>query len=340
MIKSVKTKFILFTLGLIIFSLIIPIYFLIAQFRANFNQRSMIMLETTLDLLNYTLENTMIQGDQKYLQEVIDSLANRKGIDHIRIIDPKGIVKYTSVKKELGSETKIINRDLNPDSLSSHKISLLKEKMYSDFSPILNKPACMNCHKGKVIAYLDVGTNLTSAETKFYTGTRHMIFLGIAILLIITAGFYFIFQSFINKPLRRLINAMQDVKKGNLSAHLTSERDDEFGIVNKNFNLMVERLQDSQEEINRLHFEQLLHADRLITLGELTSETAHEINNHSAIIMSRADYLSFEAGQIPGISKYSDDIDVILNQIEKVSEITKNVLKHSKKIEKNLKQLI
>jgi len=197
----------------------------------------------------------------------------------------------------------------------------------------------MNCHSGNTIAYLDVGARLTPAETKFYTGTRHMIFLGIAILLIIAAGFYFIFQSFINKPLRKLINAMQDVKKGNLSVHLTVERDDEFGTVNKNFNMMVDRLHSSQEEINNLHFEQLQHVDRLITLGELTAETAHEINNHSAIIMSRADYLSFEAKQSPEFSKYSDDIDVILDQIDKVSGITRNVLKHSKRFEKNFEKI-
>jgi signal transduction histidine kinase len=132
---------------------------------------------------------------------------------------------------------------------------------------------------------------------------------------------------------------MQEVKNGNLLSNLKVERNDEFGIVNKNFNLMVDRLRDSQEEINKLHFEQLQHVDRLITLGELTSETAHEINNHSAIIMSRADYLSFEAQHTSGISKYSDDINVILNQIMKVSEITRNVLKHSKKVEKNFERI-
>ncbi len=337
--KTIKTKFIFFTLVLIILSLVIPIYFLITQFRANFNQRSVIMLETTLDLLNYTLENTMIQGNQKSLQEVVDSLTNRKGIDYIRIINPKGIVKYASAKNEIGSRIENFSNSVSSDSFLTAKISLLRNNIYRDFSPILNKPACMNCHAGKVIAYLDVGANLTPAETKFYTGTRHMIFLGIAILIIISTGFYFIFQSFINKPLKKLIDAMRDIKKGKLSTHLAIERDDEFGIVNKNFNLMVDRLRESQEEISKLHFEQLQHADRLITLGELTSETAHEINNHSAIIMSRADYLSFEALQTPEISKYSDDFNVILNQIDKVSEITKNVLRHSKKVEKNFERI-
>ena len=50
---SIKTKFIFFALVLIILSIVVPVYFLITQFRENFNQRSVIMLEAALDLLNY-----------------------------------------------------------------------------------------------------------------------------------------------------------------------------------------------------------------------------------------------------------------------------------------------
>ena len=333
--KSIKTKFIFFALVLIILSLVIPGYFLISQFRENFNQRSVMMLEATLDLMNYTLDNAMLQGNQKNIQSMVDDLGRRKGIDHIRIISTDGKIDFASSRNDIGKGLRFIHPDLNPDSLSSGRISLINNNEYHTFSPILNKSECRGCHTTDIIAYLDVGADLTPAETKFYTGTRHMIFLGIAVLLIITAGFYFIFQSFINKPLQKLINAMREVKGGDLSAHLAVERDDEFGTVNRNFNLMVNRLHDSQEEISKLHFEQLQHADRLITLGELTSETAHEINNHTAIIMSRADYLSFEAEQNNNISGYTGDIRVILSQTEKISEITRNVLKHSKKTEKN-----
>ncbi len=333
--KSIKTKFIFFALVLIILSLVIPLYFLITQFRENFDQRSVMMLEETLDLLNYALDNAMMQGEQKNVQELIENLSRRKGIDHIRIISPDGIIKFASAPNEVGEGLQNIHKNLNPGSPSSRRISLINDNEYHAFTPILNEQRCQSCHSQKrVIAYLDVGANLTPAETRFYTGTRHMIFLGIAVLLIITAGFYFIFQSFINKPLQKLIAAMRDVKNGIVSTHLAVEREDEFGTVNRNFNMMVDRLHDSQEEITKLHFEQLQHADRLITLGELTSETAHEINNHTAIIMSRADYLSLEANQSRSISPYSEDIDVILSQTEKISEITRNVLKHSKKTEK------
>ena len=294
------------------------------------------MLDVTVDLLDYALVNAMMQGEQKKVEDVVYNLAQRKGIDHIRIIDTKGIVRFASDKNEMGNNISKIHANLFPDSLSSGKINLINNNEYHVFSPIYSEPRCQGCHTEKgVIAYLDVDANLTPAETNFYTGSRHMLFLGAAILIILVLGFYFIFQSFINKPLQKLIEAMREVKNGNLSKHLQMERNDEFGTVNRNFNMMVDRLSESQEEINKLHFEQLQHADRLITLGELTSETAHEINNHTAIIMARADYLSLESQQTPAISDFADDIDVILSQTEKISEITRNVLRHSKKVEKN-----
>ncbi len=338
--KSIKTKFIFFALVLIVLSLVVPVYFLITQFRENFHQRSVIMLDATLDLLNYTIDNAMMQGEQKNIQDLVENLGRRKGIDYVRIITSDSVVKYASSRKDIGTVFRGIYKKLNRDSLSRGRIRLISDNEYNAFSPIMNGERCQRCHtQNGVIAYLDVGADLTPAESKFYTGTRHMIFLGIVILLVISTGFYFIFQSFINKPLQRLINAMKGVKNGNLITHLAVEREDEFGTVNQNFNMMVDRLYDSQEEINKLHFEQLQHADRLITLGELTSETAHEINNHTAIIMSRADYLSLEANQNSDISPYADDINVILSQTEKISEITRNVLKHSKKTEKNFEDV-
>src|SRR5512146_1848582 len=116
--KSIKTKFISFVLVLIILSIVVPIYFLITQFRANFNQRSVIMLEATLDLLNYTIDNAMMRGDQKNIQALVEELGNRKGIDHIRILSPDGKVKYSSLHSNDREDLVTVHDNLHPDSSS------------------------------------------------------------------------------------------------------------------------------------------------------------------------------------------------------------------------------
>jgi signal transduction histidine kinase len=94
---------------------------------------------------------------------------------------------------------------------------------------------------------------------------------------------------------------------------------------------MVRKLKSSKEKIEELHTEQLQRTDRLVTLGELTAEMAHEINNHSAIIMARADYLQLESNRNKDLVKYEEDLSAILHQTDVVSKITGNILKHSKK---------
>ena len=98
---------------------------------------------------------------------------------------------------------------------------------------------------------------------------------------------------------------------------------------------MVNELKYSREKIDEMHFDQLQRADKMVTLGELTASMAHDINNHSAIIMSRADYLLFESENNGDLQKYKEDLEVVNNQIEKISKITVNILKHSKKLAKN-----
>ena len=53
MFKTVKSKFIFFSIFLILITTVIPVYFLIAQLHANFEARSIVMLDTTLDIVRY-----------------------------------------------------------------------------------------------------------------------------------------------------------------------------------------------------------------------------------------------------------------------------------------------
>ena len=226
-------------------------------------------------------------------------------------------------------------------SIKKREISLIdKADVYSALEPITNNLSCQKCHgQNKVVAFLDVDTKLTQAEINFYTGSLHFIFLGIVIIIILFIGFYYLFNHFINNPLKKLISGLELVGHGNFTTRLPVEREDEFGILNKNFNVMASELESSRTKIEELHLDQLQRADRLITVGELTAQIAHEINNHTAVIMARADYLQLKSADSAGNQSLNEDLNVIIGQTEKISDITNNILRHSKKLSKEFEKL-
>jgi signal transduction histidine kinase len=337
MFKSIRSKFIFLTITIIVVGVLIGNYLIIGQLKGNFQKQTSLMLATTLDVFKDGLTNEMMLNKNKNIQHILDRLSKNDHIDKVRIINPDGIIDFSSNSYE--KDKNIF--DVSPDHLKLNEIKGKKiipssnNYIYYATLPILNSEQCMGCHGDEnVIAYLDVQTNLRDTQNKFYEGTLNIIVISTAIIALIILAFYGLFNQLINKPLSKFINALNRVKEGNLSINLQQKGRDEFALLNSHFNSMVSKLNESKTQIEELHAEQLQRADRLVTLGELTAEMAHDINNHTAIIMSRADYLNLETASDKRIKEYSDDINAILHQSTQVSKITRNILRHSKKYPK------
>jgi two-component system, NtrC family, sensor kinase len=342
MFKTVKSKFIGITLILIIISVGIPFLFLIDQFKQNFDQRSEIMIKSSLDVVIRGIYDKMMTDDHEDVQLILSELSKNESIDHIRIINKDGSILFSSDIEEKNKQLEIVREHHTLESLKDtvHFTILKDEGIYSVIQPIGNTPNCQRCHEddGK-LGYIDIDTKLTQAETYFQTGSLHIIFLAILIIIVLFFIFYFVFTKLINQPLHNFINAMDKIKNGDLTASLPGDKKDEIGVLEKNFNGMVKKLSESQNKIEEMHFDQLRHADKLVTLGELAAEMAHEINNPAAIIMARADYLQMESDSNFQLVNYKEDFEVIVNQTQRVSKITQNILRYGKKLPKNFEQI-
>jgi len=278
MFTTIKNKFILFAILLIGITITIPQFLLISQFEKNFYQRSELLLTTTMRTLKYGLTSAMMRGEQKNIQSIIDTLSTYANINRIRIYNPSGKIDYSTVPSDVNKNIAEVAPHHMDDLLPDNKITRFDDenKLYSLAEPLLNEELCRTCHKEKdVIAYLDIDSDLTEAENLFQAGVDKMLYTTIIVLIVLILGFYLIFNIFINNPLQKIVSGLNEIQAGNLDIKLKESRKDEMGAVNRHFNDMVSKLKSSKVQIEELHFEQLQRADRLKTLGELTSQMAH-----------------------------------------------------------------
>ncbi len=99
----------------------------------------------------------------------------------------------------------------------------------------------------------------------------------------------------VEQPLRELMDTISRVRSGDLSARVGfAKREDDIGALGRQFNEMVQTLQQNRFEIEELHRREMLRAEHLATLGELAAGLAHEIRNPLAGIAGVVDVMGKE----------------------------------------------
>jgi len=97
---------------------------------------------------------------------------------------------------------------------------------------------------------------------------------------VIFAAIVVVLSVSVRRPMLELQEKIARVRLGDLDVRVNfAERNDEIGDLGRDFNEMVQQLQSSREEIQRLHLSQMSRAEHFATLGELAAGLAHEIRN-------------------------------------------------------------
>jgi len=128
----------------------------------------------------------------------------------------------------------------------------------------------------------------------------------------------------IQRPMVELQEQMERVGEGDLTASVSfAKRNDEVGDLGRNFNLMVEQLRESREEIERLHRTQMSRAEHFATLGELATGLAHEIRNPLAGI---AGVIEIVGRDLPNSSPAKAVVKDVRQEIAQIDRILTDLL--------------
>ena len=135
----------------------------------------------------------------------------------------------------------------------------------------------------------------------------------VALLLFISIFIAITFANSLTKPIINLIRASENISKGNLETKVSEiKTDQEFTLLNKNFNNMIETLKKQQDK--------LLVTERQSAWEEVARKLAHEIKNPLTPIQLSIDRLREKYNK-----KITDGKDEFNNYLETINRQIKDI---------------
>jgi two-component system, NtrC family, sensor kinase len=227
-------------------------------------------------------------------------------------------------------------------------------------SPILNEKSCYTsaCHfhqeSDEVLGSLIIKMPLADLDNAVQKSSAKFYLLALATTLLLIAALILFTSKNIKNPLNDLIKASIAVANGNKNTRLVIRPNqlDDMRMVSEAFNDMLDNLQAATEELQnwsqQLEYKvqkkseelgaaqnELIHIERIASLGKLSSSVAHEINNPLSGILVYTKLIHKQLSN-PDLDQARKDtmlkhLKLIENETKRCGEIVKGLLEFSKK---------
>jgi len=134
---------------------------------------------------------------------------------------------------------------------------------------------------------LTIAKNVESLDAEFRSLMTAYALTGGVVSVVLAIVLYFILKK-LSEPLEMLRRTTERIKAGDFSAKATEQGNDEFTLLAKSFNLMLEKINDQMAALEREAEERMIEADRK---QMLVDNMAHELRTPLTSIRGYAEYL-------------------------------------------------
>ena len=174
-----------------------------------------------------------------------------------------------------------------------HRVVLSAGKDYGGRAYVVNewfitRYAPLRDSRGTVVGSLYVGARESAFLHLVHNFNKRVVVIALVCLLL--AGVIALpIARFIFRPIDELVQANRRLAEGDMGVRVHAPGNGELAVLGRSFNHLAETLHRTQEE--------LLHKEKLASMGQLAAGVAHEINNPLGSILLFADTLYQEAGE-------------------------------------------
>ena len=354
-LHSLTGKLILTIGSLMIVGSTIFWFFLFKHQERELMQNSVKYGHSFVDYVRKSTRYGMLTFQDLLIQQTIEAIGSAEGVLRVRIFDNKGKIAYSSNKKDIGT---IVDKN-SPICTSCHAAnshakdtpswSIGKEddlRVLNIVQPIHNEIACYTstCHvhtkEQKVLGLVEANLSLAILDKSIKQQGIAITVYVLAFLFVISVVLCTILWNLVSTPVSMLTKGMERVAGGDLDYTISLNRKDEIGELADAFNSMTsdlkkaktelmdwgntleKKVQEKTEAIHRAQA-QLIHSEKLASLGRMAAGVAHEINSPLTGIVTFGHLL---LKKFPPGTQEREDIEVIIDQANRCSTIIKGLL--------------
>ena len=305
-------------------------------------------------LVNMMVTNERI--DDKYLQKVsssgdirdisilfrLDSLhfdEERLEDDEVRTRLIRREVEVWDKNKEFGKE---IFNTTTPQWFLTCKQKIHESKMIANLStdkpaflhscdemealiPFVAEKKCISCHDVQIGAVLGAAVMRVPLEKTAHHLEQNAfqslyVFIGFIGVFVVLNGF--VFRTFVNNPLKKLISAAESIGSGEMFEQSFTQNfaNDEIGKLATSFEQM-------QKNLDRIHLE-LIKRERLSAVGQMAGSIVHDFRTPMTALSLTADFLQRHETLDP--EQRTKKIEQLHNAIRRMDDLMQELLDYSK----------
>ena len=325
-------------------------------------------------LVEGALYQHMLENDKTAIQNTLHIINTMPGILDVNMYDHLNQLVYSSFTDDSSSNNNPNCTDchsdmdvmfpdeeksfriINMDSECNMSLKNYDNRVLLIRSPILNEPSCYTaaCHahneSEKSLGSFVIRIPLEELDANL----KKSVLLAIVTTLILMTFLMLFTRRKIKRPLTAILEASEAVSRGDTSSRLEIKEDQlsDVRMVSSAFNEMLDNLQSASDELQnwsqQLEYKvqkkseeisemqnELIHVERIASLGKLSSSVAHEINNPLSGVLTYTKLVQKQLrknmAEMPAKDSMLKYLEVIEQETKRCGDIVKGLLEFSRK---------
>ncbi|MBI4863914.1 MAG: HAMP domain-containing protein [Candidatus Riflebacteria bacterium] len=322
--------------------------------------------ELLSNIIKRSASHYMLYNDRHGLYQTIETVASEPGVESIRIFNGEGRISFSTVPSEVNhlvdkkaeacygchSQASPLIHLNRPDRFRIYTNGQGK-RVLGIINPIVNQPSCSTgaCHahpaSQKILGVLDTNLSLSEGDRSVAEGTQQMLVHTLVAVGLISLLMFVLLWRSVHNPLHLLKVGTEKLTGGELGYQIRLDARDELGELADSFNRMSRQLKEAHEqitawnhtleervekktaELKRVH-EQILHVEKMVSIGKMAAIVAHEINNPLSGILTYAKlvrkWLNRDVLDEARREECRASLQLIESESKRCGEIVKNLL--------------